>query len=113
MFKRPTTMANAFITATVKQIKAGKVDHVKGTGNWVARHVAVSAEERPTFGLVTEFDKRPPPPIRTVPMSQKRTASVMSASLNKAITEGIEEVMLKLDSGRKALLMDEEILGVD
>ena len=62
MFKRATTMAEAFINATVKAeqkhgaLSQPKVDH------WVARRVAMNATEREGFGIVTEYDKRPQPP---------------------------------------------------
>jgi len=59
MFKRPTTMAAAFINVTAQMMRDKKVDHNRGTGHWVARHVAERALNNPTFGIVTEYDKRP------------------------------------------------------
>lgn len=58
MFTRATSMADAFISATVKKMKTEKVDHQAGTGNWIARKVILNTE-RENFGLVTEYDKRP------------------------------------------------------
>lgn len=55
MFKRPTTLAAAFVEAAAKNIKAGKVDHQ----HWVTRRVAMNATERGQFGIVTEYDRRP------------------------------------------------------
>jgi hypothetical protein len=60
MFKRPTSFADAFVSAVVKTTKAEKVDHTTGQGNWIARRVILNAE-RPGFGMVTEYDKRPVP----------------------------------------------------
>jgi hypothetical protein len=55
MYKRPTTLAQAFINAAVKSGDLGKkVDH----NYWVARRVAVNCD-KPNFGLVTEVDRRP------------------------------------------------------
>lgn len=58
MFTRATTLADAFVNAVVKTTKAEKVDHNTGQGNWIARRVILNAE-RPGFGMVKEFDKRP------------------------------------------------------
>ena len=55
MFKRPTTLAQAFINAAVKSGElTTKVDHSR----WVARRVAINCD-KPNFGLVTEVDRRP------------------------------------------------------
>lgn len=54
MFQRPTSLADAFITAAVKH----KVDHQRGQGNWIARR-AIQNTERPRFGVVTEYDRSP------------------------------------------------------
>jgi hypothetical protein len=86
MFTRPTTMAEAFLNATVKQIQTGKVDHVKGTGNWIARHVAVTAQTREGFGLVREYDKRPQAP-------NKGGIKTLPEHIQAAMSQGFYEVM--------------------
>lgn len=62
MFKRHTSMAAAFIKATIKVDHQQPLDLHKGRGNWVARRVALNATERGQFGMTTEDDKRPIPP---------------------------------------------------
>lgn len=59
MFKRATSMADAFITAAAREINTGKVDHQTGKGNWVTRRVALNATERGQFGMTTEYDHWP------------------------------------------------------
>lgn len=59
MFHRPTTMAAAFINTTAQMIRTKKVDHQRGIGHWVARHVAERALTDNRFGIVTEYDKTP------------------------------------------------------
>jgi hypothetical protein len=41
----PTSMALAFLNATAREINQGKADVVKGTGNWIARHVAIKVQD--------------------------------------------------------------------
>ncbi len=91
MFQRPTSLAEAFLNAAVKQIKAGKVDHHKGTGNWVARRVAVTAETREGFGMVREFDKRPQRPARSPAKLDDYVAAGMS--------QGFYELMVAAKAG--------------
>ena len=63
MYRRPTSIADAFITAAIKAgVGTSKVDHQRGTGNWIARKVALNATERGEFGTVVEQDRRPVPP---------------------------------------------------
>ena len=57
MFRRPTALASALINAAVKSGDIGRVDHKR----WVARRVAVACD-KPNFGIVTEYDKRPSKP---------------------------------------------------
>ncbi len=64
MFQRLTSVGQALLDATANEIKAGKVDHQRGTGHWVARHVAERALNNPNFGIVTEYDVRYPKYIR-------------------------------------------------
>ena len=59
MFLRPTTLADAFMTATAKQIKAGKINVNKGQGNWIARRCAIDAQQERKIGIVKEMDHRP------------------------------------------------------
>lgn len=55
MFKRPTSLASAFINAAIKSGDLRKqVDHQ----HWVARRVALNCD-KPKFGVVTEVDTRP------------------------------------------------------
>lgn len=81
MFQRPTTLAAAFVSAAAKQMHAGKVDHQRGKGSWVARKVLLNTE-RPGFAVITEFDKSP-----------KKAKSTLSAAAIKGINEGIEELV--------------------
>ena len=87
-FKRVTTMAEAFVNATVKEIKAGKADPQKGTGNWIARRVAVSATTRPGFCVVNEVDHRP-----------TRKPAKLDDYVVAAMSEGFYEVMLAQQRG--------------
>lgn len=56
MYVRPTTMANAMVSAVIKA--AEKVDHQTGTGPWINRRIILNTE-RKGFGLVNEFDHSP------------------------------------------------------
>ena len=58
MFNRPTTLAAAFVNAALKMEKAGKVDHQRGSGNWVARRTLINAD-KPGFAIIREFDSQP------------------------------------------------------
>lgn len=62
MFTRPTSLAAAFMKAAIKVDHQQPLDLQKGSGNWVARRVALNATERGQFGMTTEYDKRPTPP---------------------------------------------------
>jgi len=80
MFKRPTSMADAFITAAIPTLK--KVDHqqrnqepVDMQATWVARRVAHNATERGQFGMTTEYDKRPTPPKMRAALEHKEDFS--------------------------------------
>lgn len=105
MYQRPTSMAAAFINATAKQINAGTVDHVRGTGNWVARRIAISAESRPNLGIVTDFDRSPSRP--------RKMDKVLDKSTITAINEGILEVAEISMASKAAHLEDAEVFGVD
>jgi hypothetical protein len=64
MYQRPTTMAEAFIVAAVKQgVVSTKVDHRPASTTWVARHVVGNCGEG-KFGIVTEYDRRPQPTFK-------------------------------------------------
>ena len=52
--KRPSTMAEAFVNAAVKQ---KNVDTQRGTGNWIARRVILNTE-RINFAIVCEMPKK-------------------------------------------------------
>jgi len=105
MYQRPTAMAAAFINATAKAINAGKVDHNKGTGHWVARRVAVSAETRPNLGIITDFDRSPSRP--------RKMSKVLDKSTINAINEGILEVAEISMASKAAHLEDGEVFGLD
>lgn len=62
MFKRPTSMAAAFVNAAVKAEQSNKDLSQPKVDHWVARRVAHNATERGQFGMTTEYDKRPVPP---------------------------------------------------
>lgn len=67
MYRRPTSIAAALVSAAAKTINDGGVDLKKGTGNWVARRVAANATERGEFGTTVDHDrwpKREPKPIK-------------------------------------------------
>ena len=76
MFKRPTSLADAFITAACKV----PCNPDKGTGNWIARRSIINAE-RPGFGIVTERDRSP-----------KRHK--LTPAEHKGLVEGLEQVFL-------------------
>lgn len=46
---RPTTMAQAFVNAAIKVAEKQKVNVNKGTGNWIARRVALSLDNKHNF----------------------------------------------------------------
>lgn len=106
MYQRPTALASALINATAKQINAGTVDHVRGTGNWVARRIAISAETRPNLGIITDFDRSPP---RRAP----KPSTVLDKSTINAINEGIMEVAEISMAAKAAHLEDGEVFGID
>ena len=105
MYQRPTAMAAALINATAKQINAGTVDHVRGTGNWVARRIAISAETRPSLGIVTDFDRSPSRPHKMI--------KTLDPSTITAINEGIMEIAEISMASQAAHLEDSEVFGVD
>ena len=105
MYQRPTSMTAAFINAAAKQINAGTVDHVRGTGNWVARRIAISAESRPNLGIVTDFDRSPSRP--------RKMGKVLDKSTINAINEGILEVAEISMAAKSAHLEDGEVFGLD
>lgn len=80
-FSRPTSLADAFLTAACKMPRT-KVDHVRGTGNWVARRTLINAE-RPGFAVIREFDRSPPKPRKS-----------LSKAEQKGLVEGLEQVFL-------------------
>lgn len=108
MYQRPTALAAALITAAAKQINAGTVDHVRGTGNWVARRIAISAETRPNLGIVTDFDRSPP---RRAP--KPAVQRLLDPSTINAINEGILEVAEISMAAKAAHLEDGEVFGLD
>jgi len=97
MHIRPSNMAAAFINAAIKTTKTEKVNHAKGTGNWIARRAFLNCE-RPVFAEVREFDRSPPKPA-----TAKKALDV--ATVN-AINTGIEEVV-ELCHAAKAAGLDE------
>lgn len=105
MYQRPTSMASAFINATAKAINAGTVDHVRGTGNWVARRIAISAESRPSLGIVTDFDRSPSRPRKMI--------KTLDPSTINAINEGIMEIAEISMAAKSAHLEDTEVFGID
>lgn len=105
MYQRPTSMTAAFINAAAKQINAGTVDHVRGTGNWVARRIAISAESRPNLGIVTDFDRSPSRP--------RKLAKTLDPSTINSINEGIMEIAEISMASKAAHLEDSEVFGVD
>lgn len=105
MYQRPTSMTAAFINAAAKQINAGTVDHVRGTGNWVARRIAISAESRPNLGIVTDFDRSPSRP--------RKMAKTLDPNTVTAINEGIMEIAEISMASKAAHLEDSEVFGVD
>ncbi len=105
MYQRPTSMASAFINATAKAINAGTVDHATGRGHWVARRIAISAEQRPHLGIVTDFDRSPSRP--------RKMGKVLDKSTINAINEGILEVAEISMAAKAARLEDGEVFGID
>ena len=81
MFNRPTSLADAFLTAACKMPRS-KVDHQRGTGNWVARRTLLNAE-RPGFAVVREYDKSPKNPKKALTPAEQR-----------GLVEGLEQVFL-------------------
>lgn len=59
MFTRQTSLAAALFKATEKEVLAGKVDHKRGNGHWVARRICIDAEQERHLGFVTEYDHTP------------------------------------------------------
>ena len=112
MYQRPTALAAALINATAKQINAGTVDHVRGTGNWVARRIAISAETRPSLGIVTDFDHSPRRPAPASIVAAKKS-NVLDKSTINAINEGILEVAEISMAAKSAHLEDGEVFGLD
>ncbi len=98
-------MASAFINATAKAINAGTVDHTTGKGTWVARRIAISAEQRPHLGIVTDFDRSPSKP--------RKMGTVLDKSTINAINEGILEVAEISMAAKSAHLEDGEVFGLD
>ena len=115
---RPTNMAGAFIAAAVKAgVGTEKVDHQRGTGSWVARRVAMNCE-RPGFAEVNDTKHLP----RREPNEEAQgihngtisaVGQVLDAQTQAILEDALFHVADKLVAGRKALLMDEEILGID
>jgi hypothetical protein len=97
-FQRPTSLADAFITAACK---TKGVNPDKGTGNWIARRSIINAA-RPGFGIVTERDKTPPKPTTLKP-----------EALKQALSSGFEQVFTAAASPMRPFLTDEEIHGID
>lgn len=46
---RPTNMALAFAQAAIKTAEAAPVSVNKGTGNWIARRVVLSADNKGNY----------------------------------------------------------------
>lgn len=86
MFQRATSLADAFITAAVKQ----KVDHQRGTGNWIARR-AIQNCERTGFGVITEYDRRPQPPKKEL---DAPTIAGINAAIDELVEIGMAEKMM-------------------
>lgn len=95
-FQRPTSLGAAFMIAACS---LPKVDHQRGTGNWVARRTLLNAE-RPGFAVVKEFDHSP-----------RRPSSLPTPKLKEAITSGLEEVFMA--AALNPSLVDDEVVGVD
>ena len=109
---RNTNMANAFLRATLKHVDAGKVDHQQGTGNWVARRVAIKA----TQGHIPRVSANPHHNEEAKKLHSGELQAkglVLDDRTKRIIEEGIFHVCDVLQAGRKASLMDEESLGVD
>lgn len=109
---RYSNMAQAFMRASLPALEAKKDDH---PAPWVARRVALNVTERGNFGKVV--DRRKPENNSEARCIHKGTivarAKVLDPKTEAIIQEGIMSVCDTLVAGRKALLMDEEILGVD
>lgn len=100
-FQRPTSLGAAFMIAACS---LPKVDHQRGTGNWVARRTLLNAE-RPGFAVVKEFDRGPRRP------SAGHGTSLSTPKLKEAITAGLEEVFMA--AAVTAYLEDDETHGID
>ena len=107
---RNTNMANAFLRATLKHVDAGKVEHQHGTGNWVARRVAIKAEQG-HIPRVSDRNHHEAQQLHSGELQAK--GKVLDDKTKTIIEEAIFHVCDQLQAGRKALLIDEEILGVD
>jgi len=77
-FQRPTSLADAFITAACKT----RCNPDKGTGHWVARRSIINAE-RPGFAVVREFDRSPLKPRKSLTKAE-----------HKGLVDGLEQVFL-------------------
>ncbi len=78
MFNRPTSLADAFITAACKT----KCNPDKGTGHWVARRSIINAA-RPGFAVVREYDKSP-----------KKAKKALAPAEYRGLVDGLEQVFL-------------------
>lgn len=76
MYSRPTAMAAAFINAVAKKINAGEVDHQTGKGNWIARRIAIDAEQGRKIGIVTDYDRSPRKPQPSMAAAMDRNISL-------------------------------------
>lgn len=91
-FSRPTSMADAFITAALK------VDHKRNPQQWVARRTLLNCQ-RTGFAVVKEFDHSP-----------KKPAKRLDEKTIKAINLGIDEIVQMIHAARVARLDAEKVL---
>lgn len=114
---RYSNMAQAFMKASLPALESKKDDH---PAPWVARRVALNVTERGNFAKVVDavrIDRRKPENNREARAIHKgeivAAAQTLDPKTQAIINDGIMSVCETLVAGRKALLMDEEILGVD
>lgn len=105
---RYTNMANAFLRATIKEVEAGKVDHKRGTGHFVARRIAIAVENGSRLGLTSDARR-----VQRDAEVATAIGKVLDPKTQAIIEEEIFHVCDQLVAGRKVGLMDEEILGID
>lgn len=98
MFTRPTAFAAAFVRASADALLAGKVNN----NNWVPRVVAHNATERPGFGMVTEYDRRP---------GQRKHAKVDHAFAGAASIPQTHQRVLNISSGEDAFASDNAFIS--